>query len=70
MLGTSRKSFIGKVLDADTDKRLEGTLATTIYGLLRGADIIRVHDVKENARAIRMLEQMMDAPEIVQGQNE
>ncbi len=70
LLGTSRKSFIGKVLDADTNKRLEGTLATTIYGLLRGADIIRVHDVKENARAIRMLEQMMDAPEIVQSQNE
>jgi len=70
LLGTSRKSFIGKVLDADTNKRLEGTLATTIYGLLRGADIIRVHDLKENARTIRMLEQMMNTPEIVQSQNE
>ncbi len=59
MLGASRKSFIGKVLDLDVDQRVEGTLATTLYGILRGADIVRVHDVKENVRAIRMLERMM-----------
>jgi dihydropteroate synthase len=64
LLGTSRKSFIGKVLNVDTDQRLEGTLATTIYGILRGASIIRVHDVKANVRAIRMLEQMIVSPGI------
>ncbi len=59
LLGASRKSFIGKILDVDIDQRLEGTLATTVFGALRGADIIRVHDVRENLRAIRMLEHMM-----------
>ncbi len=59
LLGASRKSFIGKVLDLDVDQRLEGTLATTLYGIMRGADIVRVHDVKENVRAVRMLEGMM-----------
>jgi len=70
LLGTSRKSFIGKALDTDAGDRLEGTLATTVYGLLRGADMIRVHDVKENVRTIRMLEQMTDIPEIIQSGNE
>jgi dihydropteroate synthase len=56
LLGTSRKSVIGKTLDLPVEKRLEGTLATSAIGTLKGADIIRVHDVKENLRAVRMAE--------------
>ncbi len=63
MLGASRKTFIGKVLSLDVDQRLEGTLATTAYGIMHGADIIRVHDVKENVRVIRMLNRMMGLDE-------
>jgi dihydropteroate synthase len=54
LLGTSRKSTIGKVLDLPADERLEGTLATTALGVAAGADIVRVHDVRENVRASRM----------------
>jgi dihydropteroate synthase len=54
LLGTSRKSTIGKVLDLPADQRLEGTLATTALGIAAGADIIRVHDVAANVRAARM----------------
>jgi dihydropteroate synthase len=54
LLGTSRKSTIGKVLDLPADDRLEGTLATTALGIAGGADIVRVHDVRANVRAARM----------------
>ena len=54
LLGTSRKSTIGKVLDLPADQRLEGTLATTALGVAAGVDIIRVHDVQPNVRAARM----------------
>lgn len=54
VLGTSRKSTLGKVLDLPVDERLEGTLATTALGIAGGADIVRVHDVRENVRAARM----------------
>jgi len=54
LIGTSRKSFIGKVLDLPTDDRLEGTAATIATAIANGADIIRVHDVKEMARVARM----------------
>jgi dihydropteroate synthase len=54
LLGTSRKSTIGKVLDLPADQRLEGTLATTALGIAAGADIVRVHDVAANVRAARM----------------
>ncbi|MEL7562918.1 dihydropteroate synthase [Dehalogenimonas sp. 4OHTPN] len=55
LLGTSRKSTIGKVLgDAPPPERLFGTVATTAIGIMNGADIVRVHDVKENAQAARM----------------
>ena len=54
LLGTSRKSTIGKVLDLPADQRVEGTLATTALGIAQGADIVRVHDVRENVRAARM----------------
>jgi dihydropteroate synthase len=54
LLGTSRKSTIGKVLDLPVGERLEGTLATTALGVAAGADIVRVHDVRANVRAARM----------------
>jgi dihydropteroate synthase len=54
LLGTSRKSTIGKVLDLPADQRLEGTIATTALGIAAGADIVRVHDVAANVRAARM----------------
>lgn len=54
LLGTSRKSTIGKVLDLPADQRLEGTLATTALGIAAGADIVRVHDVLANVRVSRM----------------
>jgi len=54
LLGTSRKSVIGLVLDLPVDQRLEGTAATVAIGIARGADIIRVHDVTEMVRVCRM----------------
>ncbi len=54
LLGTSRKSTIGKVLDLPVEQRVEGTLATTALGIAAGVDIVRVHDVRENVRAARM----------------
>jgi dihydropteroate synthase len=54
LLGTSRKSVIGKTLDLPSDQRLEGTIATNVWGIEHGADIIRVHDVREHVRAARM----------------
>ena len=54
VLGTSRKSFIGYTLDLPPDERLEGTAATVAIGIDRGADIVRVHDVKAIVRVARM----------------
>ena len=54
MLGTSRKSTIGRVLDLPVDDRVEGTAATVALGIAQGADIVRVHDVREMARVVRM----------------
>lgn len=54
LLGASRKSFIGYTLDLPPDERLEGTAATTAIGIARGADIVRVHDVKVMARVAKM----------------
>ncbi|HIE25199.1 MAG TPA: dihydropteroate synthase [Anaerolineales bacterium] len=54
LLGPSRKSFIGYTLDLPADERVEGTAASIAIGIARGADIIRVHDVKEMARVARM----------------
>jgi len=55
ILGASRKSMIGKTLDLPVTERLEGTLVTTIIGVQNGASLIRVHDVKENIRALKMV---------------
>jgi len=54
LLGTSRKSTLGKVLDMPPSERLEATLATTALGIAAGVDIVRVHDVAANVRAARM----------------
>lgn len=54
LLGTSRKSFIGLALNLPADQRLEGTAATLALGIAKGADIVRVHDVKAMARVCRM----------------
>ncbi|HWQ72967.1 MAG TPA: dihydropteroate synthase [Desulfitobacteriaceae bacterium] len=54
LLGASRKSTIGKILDLPVDGRLEGTIATSVLGVAAGVDIIRVHDVLANRRAIEM----------------
>ena len=62
LLGTSRKSTIGRVLDLPADERLEGTLATTALGVRAGADIVRVHDVRANVRAARMADAIVRAP--------
>lgn len=62
LLGTSRKSMIGKTLNLEVNERLEGTLATSVLGVVSGVDIIRVHDVRANSRAV----QMADA--IIRGQ--
>jgi dihydropteroate synthase len=53
LLGTSRKSTLGRVLDLPVSERLEATLATTALGIAAGADIVRVHDVQANVRAAR-----------------
>lgn len=61
LLGTSRKSMIGLTLDLPRDQREEGTLATTVYGLMNGASLFRVHDVRANVRAIAMTLAILDA---------
>jgi dihydropteroate synthase len=61
LLGPSRKSFIGYTLDLPHDDRLEGTAAAVTIGIMRGADIIRVHDVKAMARVARMADAVLRA---------
>jgi dihydropteroate synthase len=54
LLGTSRKSVIGTALDLPVNERLEGTIATNVWGVAKGANIVRVHDVKAITRAVKM----------------
>jgi dihydropteroate synthase len=54
LVGASRKAFIGKILGVEADERLEGSLAAAIAAVFGGAHIIRVHDVKETRKAIRV----------------
>ncbi len=61
LLGTSRKSMIGKTLDLPVTQREEGTLATSILGLMAGCSVFRVHDVKTNVRGLRMAEAIIRA---------
>jgi len=62
LLGTSRKSFIGAVLGTPPEERLEGTAATTAIGIMKGADMVRVHDVKQ----MKLIAKMSDA--VIRGQ--
>lgn len=61
LLGTSRKSMIGLTLDLPVSEREEGTLATSIIGLMEGCSVFRVHDVKTNMRGLRMAQAILEA---------
>ena len=63
LLGTSRKSMIGLTLSLPVEERVEGTVATTVFGVVKGCSFVRVHDVKENYRAMKMTEAMIYAKE-------
>jgi len=59
LLGVSRKSVVGKTLDLSEEERVEGTLAATIVGIMRGCSFVRVHDVLETKRAVTMAEAIL-----------
>lgn len=59
LLGTSRKSVIGLTLDLTSEERLEGTIATSVLGVMKGCSFLRVHDVKANRRAVLMTESIL-----------
>ncbi len=61
LLGCSRKSVIGTTLGLPVEERLEGTLAASVFAALKGVMFVRVHDVKENLRAIKMTEAILAA---------
>jgi dihydropteroate synthase len=61
LLGVSRKSFIGYTLDLPPRERLEGSLAANAVGIMRGARILRVHDVRETARLAKMMDAILQA---------
>lgn len=55
MMAASKKSVIGNALDLPVDERLEGTIAISVYSAMKGCSFVRVHDVKENLRALKVL---------------
>lgn len=59
LVGTSRKSFIGKVLNQPVGERLPGTIASSVVAILRGAHILRVHDVEEVGSAVRIVDAIL-----------
>lgn len=59
LLGASRKSFIGNLLDLPVDQRLEGSLAAVACGIMNGAGIVRVHDVKETCRVVKVTDKII-----------
>lgn len=61
LVGTSRKSFIGQILNLPVDQRLEGTAASVAVAIAHGADIVRVHDVREMARVVRVADAIVRA---------
>ena len=61
LLGCSRKSVIGLTLDLPVTERVEGTLVTTVFGVQKGCMFVRVHDVKENVRTIKMCEAILNS---------
>ena len=62
LIGCSRKSFIGRVLDLPVEERLEGSLAALAVVVMNGANIVRVHDVKESKRVVRLVDAITRAP--------
>lgn len=62
LVGTSRKSMIGRLLDIPADERLAGTIATTVAGYLKGGHIFRVHDVRANRDALRVAQATLYGP--------
>ena len=62
LLGLSRKSFIGKILDLPVEERLEGSLAASIIGIINGAELLRTHDIKETRRAVMVAEAIIKNP--------
>lgn len=63
LVGTSRKSMIGKLLDVPADERLAGTIATSVLGYAAGAHIFRVHDIRPNRDALRVAEAALYGPQ-------
>jgi dihydropteroate synthase len=61
LIGPSRKAFIGDLLDLPPNERLEGTIATVVAGILNGANMVRVHDVKEIKRAALITEKILSS---------
>ena len=61
LIGASKKSFIGKIINTDIDDRLSGSIAVNIAAIHAGADAIRVHDVKEHAQAMKMFQALQNA---------
>ena len=61
LIGTSRKSFIGDILNCPPEKRLEGTISSNLYAIIKGVKIIRVHDVLESRKALTVLEKILKA---------
>ena len=61
LLGPSRKSFIGYTLNLPPEQRVEGTAAAVAVGIVRGADIVRVHDVREMVRLAKMTDALVRA---------
>ena len=59
LLGTSKKSVIGLTLDLPSDERVEGTIATSVLAVVKNSLFVRVHNVKENKRAILMTEKIL-----------
>ncbi len=59
LLGCSRKSVIGLSLDLPVEQRVEGTIVTTVMAVMKGCMFVRVHDVRENVRAVRMTEAVL-----------
>ena len=59
LLGTSRKSIIGNILELPVGERMEGTAATVTLGIANGVDFVRVHDVKEISRVAKMTDAMI-----------
>ncbi|MDH3974643.1 MAG: dihydropteroate synthase [Deltaproteobacteria bacterium] len=59
LIGPSRKSFVGQILDAPPEERVEGTIAASILAIEKGAHIIRVHDVREAAKAVKVADAIL-----------